>query len=381
MKNRPVKILYLIDQLTFGGAERHLVQVLQKLDRSRFEPHLWVLHGKWDLLPDVEKMGIPFQHLDVPNILTFRALRKISNWVGKIREEKFQILHTYLFASNVYGQILGALAGVPLRISSRREMVTWMKPKHIWFSRLTNRWVHHWIVVSRAAAKNVSRVEHISFNKLTVIPNGVDVSRFSPENSFNGYFGGTRIPKNAPLILNVGSYRPVKGQLTFVQACQMVVKKRPDVHCAIIGEMREPVLGTIRRQMENGWAENIHLLPPTSQMPMVYPRASLLVVSSHFEGFSNTILEAGASGVPVVATHVGGNPEAVRVGDNGVLVPAKNPEAMARAILNLLAKPKKLAAMSRTARIVVQRRFSLEKMVQTMEMHYLHWLEKQTRGN
>ncbi len=325
-------------------------------------------------------MGIPFLHLDVPNILTGRALRKIPGWASKIREEKFQILHTYLFASNIYGQILGALAGVPLRVSSRREMVTWMKPKHIGFSRLTNRLVHHWIVVSEAVAKNVSRVEHISSNKLTVIPNGVDVRRFSPENSFNGYFDGTGIPKNAPLILNVGSYRPIKGQITFVQACQKVAKMRPDAHCAIVGEKREPVLGTIRRQMEMGGGENIHLLPPTSQMPNIYPRASLLVVSSHFEGFSNTILEAGASGVPVVATNVGGNPEAVTAGENGVLIPAKNPEAMARAILNLLAEPKKLAAMSRTARAFVQERFSLEKMVQTMETYYIQWLEKQTRG-
>ncbi|NOY78565.1 MAG: glycosyltransferase, partial [Calditrichaeota bacterium] len=164
--NRPIKILYLIDQLTFGGAERHLVQVLQKLDRSRFEPHLWVLHGKWDLLPEVEKLGIPFRHLNVPNILTGQALRKIPYWAGQIREEGFRILHTYLFASNSYGQVLGALAGVPLRVSARREMVTWMRTRHILFSRFVNQWVHHWIVVSKAVAKNVNRVEHIPWNKL-----------------------------------------------------------------------------------------------------------------------------------------------------------------------------------------------------------------------
>lgn len=380
MNNR-IKILYLIDQLTFGGAERHLVQVLQKLDRSRFEPHLWVLHGKWDLLPEVEKMGIPFWHLNVPNILAGQAIRKIPYWTNKIREEKFQILHTYLFASNIYGQILGALAGVPLRISGRREMVTWMGPKHIWFSRLMNRWVHHWIVVSKAVAKNVSKVEHLPGERLTIIPNGVDIYRFSPDNSFNGYFKETKIPDEAPLILNVGSYRPVKGQLTFVQACQKVIKKRPDVHCAIIGEKREPVLSTLQRQLKSEGERNIHLLPPTSQMSTVYPRASLLVVSSHFEGFSNTILEAGASGVPVVATNVGGNPEAVKIMDNGVLVPAKNSEAMARAILNLLAEPRKLKGMKRTARDFVQRNFSLQKMVRTMETYYIQWLEKETRGN
>ncbi|NOY78566.1 MAG: glycosyltransferase, partial [Calditrichaeota bacterium] len=189
------------------------------------------------------------------------------------------------------------------------------------------------------------------------------------------------IPEGAPLILNVGSYRPVKGQLTFVQACQRVIKKRPDVHCALVGEMREPVLGHIQRQMQEGGAKNIHLLPPTSRMPAVYPRASLLVVSSHFEGFSNTILEAGASGVPVVATRVGGNPEAVESGVDGILVPPKNPEAMARAILDLLADPKKRTAMGQAARRKVHERFSLEKMVQTMERHYITWLETHTHGH
>ena len=371
-----IKILYLIDQLTFGGAERHLVQVLKKLDRSRFEPHLWVLHGKWDLLPEVEKMDIPFQNLNLPNILTWKAIHTIPFWVKKIKAEKFQILHTYLFASNIYGQIIGGFSGIPLRVSGRREMENWMSPKHILFTRLTNRWVHQWIVVSRAVAKNVSKIEHVPIKRLTIIPNGVDIQRFSPEIDFNGYFRRSNIPEDAPLVLNVGSYRPVKGQITFVKACQKVVRERPDVHCAIVGEAREPVLGDLQKQLRSKGGDNIHLLPPTSEMQRIYPRASLLVVSSHFEGFSNAILEAGASGVPVIATNVGGNPESVVNGQNGFLIPAKNSDAMAKSILTLLAKPEKLAAISRTSRHFVQQNFSLAKMIQTMESCYIEWLEK-----
>ncbi len=371
-----IKILYLIDQLTFGGAERHLVQVLQKLDRSVFEPHVWVLHGKWDLLPEVQKSGIPFERLNIPNIFSWQAVRALPRWVRKMRAGKFHILHTYLFAANTYGQVLGFLAGVPVRVSGRREMVTWMQRPHIAVTRLVNRVVHHWVAVSHAVARNVAQVEHVSLNKIAVVPNGVDVQRFSPKNRVNGLFKGNAIPATVPLVLNVGSYRPVKGQLTFVRACQQVVTARPDVHCAIVGEAREPVLSQIKTELEKGSAANIHLLPPTDNMPQVYPRASILVVSSLFEGFSNTILEAGASGVPVVATAVGGNPEAVSEGENGLLVPVENPAAMARAILKLLNNSKELGDMEKASRRFVERQFSLEKMVGRMEKLYLRWLER-----
>ncbi len=374
-----IKILFIIDQLTFGGAERHLVQVLQRLDRNTFEPHLWVLHGKWDLLPDVKKIGIPFEKLEIPNIFSWQALRVLPRWVKKMRAEKFHIVHTYLFAANTYGQVLAALAGVPVRVSGRREMVTWMKWPHILVTRLVNRGVHHWVAVSQAVAQNVARVEHAPLRRIAVVANGVDVSRFSPENRANGFFKESEIPSEAPLVLNVGSYRPVKGQVTFVRACLRVAASRPDVHCAIVGEAREPVLSELKVELRKEGGENIHLLPPTDDMPRIYPRAALLVVSSQFEGFSNTILEAGASGLPVVATAVGGNPEAVSEGVNGRLVPAQNPEAMAEAILDLLNKPRQLAEMKRTCRQFVETHFSLEKMVHRMEELYRTWARPKIR--
>ncbi|GBD94409.1 spore coat protein SA [bacterium BMS3Abin05] len=381
MKKNRLKILYIIDQLSFGGSEQHLTQVLRHLDRALFEPHLYVLHGKWDLLPEIEQSGIPCRKIGLPNILTAKAVGKIPYWVREIQRGKFQILHTYLFASNLYGQILGALAGVPVRISSRREMAAWMGRRHIVINRFVNRFVHRWIGVSEAVAESAAAVEKVPRGRLTVIPNGVDVRKFSPSNARNGYFSKANIPDNAPLILNVGSYRPVKGQVTFVQACQRVLSRRPDVHCAIVGEAREPVLSKIRRQLQTGGGgANIHLLPPTNRMERVYPGAALLVSSSYFEGFSNTILEAGASGVPVVATAVGGNPEAVKPGENGLLVPPGNPEKMARAILKLLEKPARRDELKKRSRHFVENTFSLEKMVETMQTYYLKWYDEARRG-
>ncbi len=376
---KKIKILFVIDQLSLGGAERHLIQVLQRMDRRTFEPHVWVLHGKWDLLPEVEASGIPFERLNIPNIFSWQALRAVPRWIVRIRREKFQIVHTYLFAANIYGQFLAWLAGVPVRISGRREMVTWMGREHIAVTRLVNRTVHHWIAVSHAVARNVSQIEHLPRRKIAVVPNGVDLRRFTPENRVNGFFREAAIPEGAPLILNVGSYRPVKGQLTFVHACQRVVAQRPDVHCAIVGEPREPVLSRLKAALKQGGADHIHLLPPTNQMPQIYPRASLLVVSSLFEGFSNTILEAGASGVPVVATAVGGNPEAVVEDLNGRLVPAENPDQMAAVLLFLLNHPSKLKALKKTARRYVEQHFSLEKMVRRMEKWYKAWLKEKTQ--
>ena len=130
------------------------------------------------------------------------------------------------------------------------------------------------------------------------------------------------------------------------------------------------------KELEKDGAANIHLLDPTDAMPQVYPRASVLVVSSLFEGFSNTILEAGASGVPVVATAVGGNPEAVSEGENGFLIPPEDPDALAQAVLNLLNNSRKLDDMKKASRQFVESHFSLERMVNRMEALYVAWLKR-----
>jgi len=411
------KILYVIDQLSIGGAEKQLIRLLKHLDRRRFDPHLWVLHGSWELLPEVRHLGpapwpggrqpggpghtpaeacpatggarpgparlgparpgIPCRCLGVTNIFSTEALIRALSLVKRIRLEGYDILHTYLFASNIYGALLGAWAGVPVRISSRREIVDWKDFRHLLVSRLANRATHRITAVSRAVRESVLRREKVDPRKVVVIYNGVELPEGSLERRDSRLRERLGLPSGVPLVANLGGLKPIKDQATFVQACRWVHKFHPRAHFLIMGELREPVRTNLERLRQRyGLQDVLHILPPERDLAGVYRSIDVLVSSSVAEGFSNVILEAMSYGIPIVATDVGGNREAVAPRKTGYLVPPREPQAMAAAVLYLLQDPDRRWRMGQRAVRRVREHFSVEAMVRRYEALYEELLKE-----
>ncbi len=177
-------------------------------------------------------------------------------------------------------------------------------------------------------------------------------------------------PRTPAVILYVANLFPYKGHLDLVEAAAAVTARFPKAHFLLAGR-EEGTGGQVRRRIEElGLQEQVRLLGPRDDVPALMAAADLVVHPSHEEGFSNTILEAMSAGKAVVATAVGGIPEAVEDGVTAILVPSRSPERLAEVLVSLLTDPARARAMGEAGRRRVRERFPLEKMVRGIEGLY-----------
>jgi glycosyltransferase involved in cell wall biosynthesis len=293
------------------------------------------------------------------------ALLRLYRYIRRVNPT---ILHASLFHANLPGRVLGRVAGVPIIICAERTMGM----ESEWRYRI-NRWTIGLVDRVTAVSTNVRDfcVSHIGLpaEKLSVIYNGVEL----PE----GAFPSTRearaalgLPPDEPIIGTVSRLEPVKGIAILIQALARV----DHVHLAIVGD------GPDRAALESladdlGVADRIHWAGHRRDVPRLLPAFELLVQPSLHEGLPNSILEAMAVGLPVVATAVGGTPEVVVDGVTGLLTPSRDPGVLAKAITTLLRNPDLQRKMGRAGAERVRERFSQEQTVQQTQALYAHLLE------
>jgi glycosyltransferase involved in cell wall biosynthesis len=221
---------------------------------------------------------------------------------------------------------------------------------------------------SNAVRDFVHANESCPLEKITMIPSAIDTERFRPlpPARFKAQLG---IPEERLVVGSVTRMRVRKGVEEFVRAMATVCARNPAAHAVIAGEVEwEGPMATLVRSL--GLQDRLTLLGRRRDIPEVLSAFDVFVLSSHGEGMSNAILEAMAMERAVVATGVGGNCETVRHGESGLLVPARDPEALAQAIGELLEQPERRAQMGRLGRRIVEERFSARAMVREMEALY-----------
>lgn len=373
---KKIKILYLIGTLDVGGAERHLVEVVRRLDRTAFRPSVCTLSPGGALAAEVEAAGVPVRVVDFRGLLR-NPLRgpavvdRISVLIRFMRREKFDIVHGYLFHAYILAAFAGRMAGVPRIVASRRSLSFFKKGKpHYFFAeRLANRWTDVIIPNSEAVRRDVLKHENVRPDKIVVIPNGIDADAYAAANDGGRVRREFGIPGESAVVGVVANLIHYKGHLDFLEAAALVKAERPSTIFLFIGEgpMR-PALE--RRVADLGLRGSVILAGQRRDMADVLAAFDISALPSHEEGFSNTILESMAAGKPVVATSVGGNLEAVEDGVTGYLVAPRDPGAMARALLDLLKNMDRGRAMGRSGRERVRREFGLEGMIGRMESVY-----------
>ena len=193
---------------------------------------------------------------------------------------------------------------------------------------------------------------------MAVLHNGIDLEQFA----FNG-------PDPAGPAVLVARLAPVKDVDTLLRAAALIVEQRPDFRLEIAGDGPcRGALEALRDQLRLG--EQVRFLGGVRDVPRLLTRARLFVLSSLTEGVSLTLLEAMARGLPAAATAVGGNPEVVAAGETGLLVPPRDPAALAAAVLHLWTQPEEAAAMGRAGRARVEQHFDVRRMVAEYEAMY-----------
>ena len=227
--------------------------------------------------------------------------------------------------------------------------------QHEWVLR---RLADHLLANSRVMKEILVKKYRARPEQVTVIPNGVDIDFFGDLTPAG--------PPNRRVVLSIGRLVPDKDQATLIRAFQKVSPFYPEAELWLVGRgPRQPALERLAR--DGGGDPRIRFFPPTRDLRPFWREAALFALSSVYEGLPNVVLEAMAAGLPVVATRVGGVPEAVVPGETGLLVPPRKVEALAAALDHLLSHPEAAAALGKAGRRRARQYFSFSAMVQRHE--------------
>ena len=332
----PLRIAHIVDVLALAGMEYGVVKLVNRLDPDRFRSIIVCMRHQRE---DVKAL---LSH----DVAVFE-MRKESgrNWsvIGRLaalfREQEIDLVHSHNWSTFLYAVCAARLAGVPIVIHGEHgKDDTLRHPKRVLGSRLLAMGADRVCAVSRDLAEEVVRDWKVPADRVRWIPNGVDLDAFGGDDRSEALRGELGLTPEDRVVMNTGGFRSVKDHATLLRAFALVHRTEPRARLLLIGQgSPENPRGGLDREAESlGVGAAVRFAGVRHDIPRLLRTCDVYVNSSRYEGMSNTILEAMAAGRPVVATAVGGNPDLVGDGVTGYLVPAVEPEAMARRILELL---------------------------------------------
>ncbi len=371
-----LRVMHLIETGNPGGAERMMLSLIKGLGTERHANHVVLLKPGW-LEKKTREQG---------SVVSIVPLGRRFNWrfvlalCRLVRRRHIDVLHSHEFAMNVYSSVVGLLtrrATVATVHGNLSYLQARFRRRQAY--RLIARLAGPMVVVSEEMKGQVATRFGISPRYLRVIPNGVEIPTRMPDaTEIATQRELLDLPRDAFLLAVIGSLYPVKGQMTLVEAMPALVAEFPQVHLAIVGrgDMRAPLeqrvaaLGLASHVTFTGFVDNIR-----DQLPIF----DLIVVPSRYEGLSLLVLEAMAVARPVIATQVGGNPEAIIDGESGLLVPPDNAPALVEACRRVIKDPAFAARLGQAALQRVRDNFTLEHMVAAYEDLYRRQLGRRGR--
>ena len=370
-----MRIVFLIPSMAPGGTERQLKYLISGLADDH-EIHLVCTRkeGAWYTSAAEQCVSARCLHQD-----SVWNPRNGKDFEGVFREIQPHVVHSFLFGFDVYASRAARRCHVPVVLSSRRELATWMKGRHRWIQQRANGYVDG-IVANCAAVKQfVVEQEQVSPDKVHVIPNGIDVEVFEASQEQQGLRETLGLPVDKRIVGMVANFSPVKDHGLFVGMAERLLAQRDDIHFVLVGQgpTEDTIRGTIDTQ---GWGQHITFLPGREDIASVYGAMDVAVLTSRMEGSPNTILEAMASGTPVVAGAVGGIPELIEDGVTGRLIAERSPEDFAEAIRATLDDADGYEDLVREAREWVTRERRVEQLVAAYKHYYADLLNRKGVG-
>jgi len=364
----PTRLGFCITDLDPGGAEKAIVQLVTRLDRSTWDPIVWCLSGQGALVDELADADIPVTCLGAAGMRDAHMVWTLSR---HLRRRRPALLQTFLFHANIAGRVAGRLAGVPhivsgIRVAERRSRT------RLWLDRLTQRLVDRHVCVSRGVAE-FSIAAGLYSERVAVIPNGVDGERFINATAADlSEFG---IPPGSRTVIWVGRLDAQKMPLTLLDAAEIIMQTGDaQTHFLIVGAgSMQAELETAVRQ--RSLSERVHVAGWRKDIAELMKAADCLALTSAWEGMPNVILEAMAAGLPVVSTEVEGVRELIEHGETGLLT-AHSPSAVASGLQQLFADPERTSRMGLSAQQVVKQQFTWDCVARAYSDLYCELLQK-----
>ncbi len=364
---RPLRIVQLLKGFYIGGTEVQAIELCRGLSR-RHVVKAAVLDKIGAFLPEVEALDLGLPEFPLGgSFLSPNTARQIVRLSRYLKEIDADVLHAQDFYSTLLGVPAAKLSGVKV-VVSRLDLVHWHgKPRALALAGLT-RMADHVIANAEAVKRYCIENEQLPPGKITVVRNGIDLSRFD-ERALRP--AGPLPPSDG--VLNVAHVanlvHPVKRQEDSISALRRAKELGAKVRLVLVGDGgRRSFLEAHARGL--GLRDDVSFLSYRTDVPAILARCHIGVLASTHEGLSNAVMEGMASRLPMVVTDVGGNPELVKHGERGFVVPPRSPEELGARIAELARRPAEARMMGEKGRAFVEQELTLEKLVAGHEQVY-----------
>jgi L-malate glycosyltransferase len=368
-QRRP-RVLHLINSFELGGTERQAVELLKRLDQNRYDVRLAAIQRKGPLYDEVAAHYPRLHEFPLNSLYNAQALRQIRRLRAWLLDEQIDILHAHDFYAGWLGMLAAQFTPVKL-IACQRHLRLSDRWVHTAGRRVINRLAHRVVVNAEMIRSYVLETGTAREDKLVVIRNGLTFQADPAERETvrAALLKELQLPADALLIGNVANLRPVKGHRYLLQAAATVIRQFPQAHFLLIGT-GELLTALQAQATELGIRAHVHWLGQRPQAAQLAQAFDLAVLASLHEGLPNTVMEAMAAGVPVVATAVGGVLEMIIDGETGYLAPAADAARLAEKLLQALANQPGRAEIAARGRAFVLAQFSMQRMVMATEQLY-----------
>jgi glycosyltransferase involved in cell wall biosynthesis len=366
------RVLHVIDSLDLGGAQVVLLNLLKYADKARFQIEVACLHSHGVFWERVRAVGAPVWSLSFHHYFPSYVPGLAALMLGR----GYDIVHCHLLASNVIAKPLAALCGVPVRINHDHcnDKLTdprrWALPADTW----TNRFATHVIAVSESARVFVETNEGVPAERTSTIHNGIDCAEFQPRpeqrNAARARWG---LPPDAFVVAGIGRLTHQKNFALFLEVAAAVRTRHPGAHFVIAGTGEDET--ALRAQAAAlGLNEQVHFLGYVGEMAALYPAADVLLLTSRYEGLPITVLEAMATGTPIIAPKLDGIAEVLKDGVEAALPPVGEARAFIDRVCELIEQPALARAHAERALAKVRAQYSAERMTRDVEAIYERYL-------
>ena len=365
------RVLHIIDSLHLGGAQE-VVLNLATCGSARFRHEVATMHGHgiyWDRL---RQAGVKVHSLSPHKFLPIY----FASIPWRLLADRPDVLHCHLIPSNIIAKPLGVLLGVPVVINHDHTNDTRRADSRILLAldRFSNRFASHIVAVSASCRDFLITRESIPANDVTLVPNAIDLRRFSPSVAMRDQARiELGLPASARVVAGVGRLNPQKNFALCLDIAAQLAPRFPDLHFLLAGDGPEEKM-LREKAAALGISDRVTFSGYVADTRLVYLAADVLLMPSRYEGLPMTLLEAMAMGLPVVASQLDGIAEVIGDGREGFLVPSDDAALFVERTAALLQDAELSSRIAQNARAKIEASFSVERMTSAVEEIYDRFL-------
>ncbi|HET6823523.1 MAG TPA: glycosyltransferase [Anaerolineales bacterium] len=373
------RIAFLIDGLSMGGAERLMVPILKHLSRAHFEPYVCAMQTKDGnpMADEIRALGVPVECLNIKHLRELDAIPRLTSY---LKSTQADLVHTQLEAANILGNISAKLLRLPsvctIHVMPSLDVKTKTKlhQKVEWFT--LRHFCDRVIAVSEEARQYHVTISGAPNGQVKTIYNGIDLTTFSnmdlaqERRQIRAELG---IPPEADVLVTVAVLRPPKGIQFLIRAMPAILASHSKAYYLIVGSgsHRDALVEEVSRAGVN---ERVIFAGMRKDVPRLLAASDIFVLPTLTEALPTVLAEAMAARLPIIASRVGGIPEMIAEGQNGILIEPEDQESLSRVCIRLLKHQEERAAMGAEGWMIVNQKFSIQRQVEQLKDLYVEQL-------